>query len=99
MDDIEWPPYRHEVGLSPSETALLLDTLLENSPDAIYFKNRDSRFVHYSKSFIQLFQLTDRDALKGKCDADLFSEEHARQALADESEIIQSGEPVIGKLE
>jgi PAS domain S-box-containing protein len=99
MDDIEWPLYRPEVELSPTETALLLKTLLENSPDAIYFKDRESRFVHYSKSFIELFQLSDRDALKGKCDADLFSEEHARQALADEKEIMETGRPVIGKLE
>jgi len=91
MDDIEWPPYRHEAELNASETALLLQALLENSPDAIYFKDRQSRFVHYSKSFIQLFQLSERDALKGKCDADLFSEEHARQALADEKEIIRTG--------
>jgi PAS domain S-box-containing protein len=99
MDDIEWRSYRHGAELGSSETALLLETLLENSPDAIYFKDRQSRFVHYSKSFIQLFQLNDRDALKGKCDADLFSEEHARQALADEKEIIQTGKPIIGKLE
>lgn len=99
MDDIEWPPYRHEAELNTSETALLLESLLENSPDAIYFKDRQSRFVHYSKSFVQLFRLSDRDALKGKSDADLFSEEHARQALADEKEIIQTGKPIIGKLE
>jgi PAS domain S-box-containing protein len=99
MDDIEWRSHRHEAELGRSETALLLETLLENSPDAIYFKDRQSRFVHYSKSFIQLFQLNDRDALKGKCDADLFSDEHARQALADEKEIIQTGKPIIGKLE
>jgi PAS domain S-box-containing protein len=99
MDDIEWRRYRHEAELSASETALLLETLLENSPDAIYFKDRQSRFVHYSKSFIQLFQLNDREALKGKCDADLFSEEHAWKALADEKQIIETAEPIIGKLE
>jgi PAS domain S-box-containing protein len=99
MDDIEWRAYCHDAELSASETALLLHTLLENSPDAIYFKDRQSRFVHYSKSFIQLFQLSDREALKGKCDADLFSDEHAGKALADEREIIETGQPVIGKLE
>jgi len=99
MDDIEWPPYCYESELNTSQTALLLQALLESSPDAIYFKDRQSRFVHYSKSFIQLFQLSERDALKGKCDADLFSEEHAREALADEKEIIRSGKPIIGKLE
>jgi PAS domain S-box-containing protein len=99
MDDVEWPCNGHEAELSTSETALLVESLLENSPDAIYFKDRQSRFVHYSKSFIELFQLSERGALKGKSDADLFSEEHARQALADEKEIIRTGEPIIGKLE
>jgi PAS domain S-box-containing protein len=77
----------------------LLNTLMDHLPDAIYFKDRESRFLHYSRAFGQLFHLTDVDAMKGKTDADFFTEEHARQAYDDEQGIMRSGQPIIGKLE
>jgi len=82
-----------------AEASSLLETLLDNSPDAIYFKDRQSRFVHFTKSFSRLFNVPDADVLKGKTDFDFFTEEHARQAYEDEQEIIRSGKPIIGKLE
>ena len=57
-----------------------LDVLLENSPDSIYFKDRQSRIVQYSKSFERWFSLPAGQTPRGKTDFDLFSEEHARQA-------------------
>jgi PAS domain S-box-containing protein len=82
-----------------AETGGLLQVMLDNSPDCIYFKDRESRFVHYSKSFAKLFRLEDVNLLKGKSDFDLFTEEHARPAYEDEQRIIATGEPMIGKLE
>jgi PAS domain S-box-containing protein len=77
----------------------LLKCLFDNIPDVIYFKDRESRFLHYSKSFRQLFKLADPEMLKGKSDFDYFTEEHARPAFEDEQEIIRTGNPMIGKLE
>jgi len=77
----------------------LLETLLANASDAIYFKDRDSRFVHFSKSFCQLFDVGDPEVIRGKTDFDFFTEEHARPAFDDEQEIIRTGKPIIGKLE
>src|SRR6478736_6175592 len=85
-----------ELAYSPAD---LLNVLLVSSPDPIYFKDLKSRFVCYSQAFSNMYQLTNPDALKGKSDFDLFTEEHARQAYEDEQRIIQTGEPVIGKLE
>ena len=82
-----------------SETRLLLQTLLDNSPDLIYFKDRQSRFVHFSRSFAGLFNLQNTDSLKGKTDADFFTDEHASEALRDEQEIMRTGVPLVGKLE
>jgi PAS domain S-box-containing protein len=65
----------------------------------IYFKDRQSRFVHYSKSFVNLFRLENADSLRGKTDSDFFAEEHAQRALRDEQEILRTGIPIIGKLE
>lgn len=89
------PPAHQDV----YEPANLLQTLLENSPDQIYFKDRQSRFVCYSRSFRKLLRLEDASSLKGKTDFDIFSEEHARRAFNDEQEIIRTGQPLIAKLE
>jgi len=76
----------------------LLESLLENSLDSIYFKDRDSRFLRCSKSLSQRMPGGAADLI-GKTDFDLFAEEHARPAFQDEQEIIRSGCPLIGKVE
>lgn len=82
-----------------AEASNLLDTLLDNIPDFIYFKDRLSRFVRASRAFEKLFQLSDVKSLKGKTDFDFFVGDHARQAYEDEQEIMRTGKPIIGKLE
>lgn len=82
-----------------AEASNLLETLLDNSPDYIYFKDRASRFVRYSKGFEKLFHLSDIKTLRGKTDFDFFLPDHARAAYEDEQEIMRTGKPLIGKLE
>jgi PAS domain S-box-containing protein len=82
-----------------AETSTLLQTLLDHSPDHIYFKDVQCRFVWFSRSFESLFHVPDCRSLLGKTDFDFFLEEHAQRAFADEQEIIRTGNPVIGKLE
>ncbi len=76
-----------------------LQALLDNAPDAIYFKDRHSRFVHFSKSFQRIFGVDDLESIRGKTDFDFFTEEHARAAYEDEQEILRTGQPILGKLE
>ncbi len=82
-----------------AEASNLLDTLLSNSPDSIYFKDLQSRFVRASKGFEKLFHVADVKELTGKTDFDFFDTEHAREAFQDEQGIIRTGEPIIGKVE
>ncbi|HEY3862416.1 MAG TPA: PAS domain-containing sensor histidine kinase [Verrucomicrobiae bacterium] len=77
----------------------LLGALLNCSPDAIYFKDLESRFVRCSAAMAPLCKLKSADEMIGRCDADFCLEEHARLALEDEQEIIRSGKPLIGKSE
>jgi PAS domain S-box-containing protein len=77
----------------------LLRTLLSSSPDAIYFKDLSSRFLRASAAMATLFKCQSVDELIGKTDHDFFAREHADQALADEQEIIRTGEPIIGRVE
>ncbi len=82
-----------------AEASALLETLMENTPELIYFKDANSRFVHYSKAFTVRFKLSDPKALVGKSDFDLFTREHAQAAFDDEQQIIRSGVPIVGKVE
>ena len=77
----------------------LLRTLLDNSPDHIYFKDGESRFLKCSRTLCQRLGLDNPDDIIGKNDFDLFNEEHARPAFDDEQRIIRTGDPVIGKVE
>jgi PAS domain S-box-containing protein len=74
----------------------LLKTLMNNVPDAIYFKDADSRFIRTNKAHAgRWFGLSDPAQAVGKTDFDFFSEEHARQAYEDEQEIIKTGQPLL----
>jgi PAS domain S-box-containing protein len=70
----------------------LLQTLLTNIPDYIYFKDGASRFIRASKALAQSFGIDDPATMMGKTDFEYFSEEHARQAYEDEQAIIRTGE-------
>jgi len=74
----------------------LLDCLMDNSTDRIYFKDPASRFLKINKALADWFALASpRDAI-GKTDADFFTSEHAQQALEDERRVMRSGMPLIG---
>jgi len=73
----------------------LVNALMNNLPDHIYFKDLESRFIRNNKSHIESFGLTSPDQLLGKSDFDFFTKEAAQQAFEDEQNIIRTGNPVI----
>ncbi|MGH9405954.1 MAG: PAS domain-containing protein, partial [Terriglobia bacterium] len=77
----------------------LLDALMDNVPDALYFKDRESRFIRINKAHAENFGLREPSEAEGKSDFDFFSQEHAQAAFADEQAIISSGQPIIDKEE
>src|SRR6185369_12952407 len=69
----------------------LLGELMDNATEAIYFKDRASRFTRINRELAKRFGLsTTADAI-GKWDFDFFTEEHARPAFDDEQEIMRTG--------
>jgi PAS domain S-box-containing protein len=82
-----------------AETSALLETLLENTPDLIYFKDLQSRFVRYSRVFSKRVALAENNGLVGRTDFDIYTPEHAQPAFDDEQEIIRTGQPMVGKME
>jgi PAS domain S-box-containing protein len=76
----------------------LVTAFLDNVPDNVYFKDRESRFIAVSKSKARRHHLEPADLI-GKTDFELFSDAHARSAFEDEQRIIRTGEPIVGQLE
>lgn len=76
-----------------------LDILLDNVPDAIYFKDIDSRIIRVNRWYMVKYVNGKTDTIVGKTDFDLFTREHASEAFKDEQKIISSGKPLIGKIE
>ena len=84
---------------SESLDSSILRVLMDNSPDRIYFKDLQSRFVRNNAAHARSLGVASPEACVGKTDFDFFSSEHAEHALADEQEIIRTGRPVIAKIE
>ena len=89
--------YRMEADLAYERD--LLRALLDTVPDAIYFKDLDSRFIRASRALAEKFGVEDPRRLQGKTDFHFFTAEHALPAYEDEQRIIRTGEPVLNKTE
>jgi len=70
----------------------LMRSLMDNLPDHIYFKDKESRFILNNKIHAKKFRLDDPSQAIGKTDFDFFTEEHAHQAYEDEQTIIRTGQ-------
>jgi PAS domain S-box-containing protein len=77
----------------------LLHTLLDNLPDRIYFKDELSRFTRISRAVTEQFKISHPREAMGRSDRDFFSAEHAQSALTDEAQVMETGEPILGKVE
>jgi PAS domain S-box-containing protein len=77
----------------------LLNALLNNSDDKIYFKDAESKFIRCSASTAKLFNVKNPEEVIGKSDRDFFLDEHAREAFENEQAIVRTGKPMLGKVE
>jgi PAS domain S-box-containing protein len=77
----------------------LFETIMEQTADRIYIKDRESKFVAASQALAVMHGYTNRHDLEGKSDFDFFSIEHAQQAYDDEQEILRTGKPLINIIE
>jgi diguanylate cyclase (GGDEF)-like protein/PAS domain S-box-containing protein len=73
----------------------LLETLMDNVPDSIYFKDPQSRFTRINRYAAARFGVASPALAVGRTDFDFFTEEHSAQALRDEQEIISTGQPLV----
>lgn len=82
-------------GLTSSMERTMFAALMENLPDCVYFKDMSSRMIVTSRANARWFGLDDPKRLIGKTDFDLFTDEHAVQAMEDERQIMETGQPII----
>lgn len=78
---------------------LLLDVLLENIPDTIYFKDLDSRFIRINMAQAKFLGLEKPEEAIGKTDFDFFFYKHAQNSLDDEKKVITLKQPLLDKVE
>jgi len=77
-----------------AQERFLMQALMDNVPDYVYFKDRDSRFIRINPAHARSFALGDPAQAVGRSDFDFFTAEHARQAFEDEQAIMRTGQPL-----
>jgi diguanylate cyclase (GGDEF)-like protein/PAS domain S-box-containing protein len=85
---------------SPEELERICMRNLLASPERIFFKDRESRFLFVSAGWLAAYQRgRSLEQVIGKTDFDIFSKPHATAAFEDEQGIIATGRPVVAKME
>ncbi|MGF1636205.1 MAG: PAS domain-containing protein [Cyclobacteriaceae bacterium] len=89
----------HTIQAELSKEKYLLDAMLNNIPDSIYFKDQESRFIRISSYMTDKFGVKETTEVIGKSDFDFFGKEHAQKAFQDEQNIMKENKPVIDIVE
>ena len=80
-----------------SKNEFFFQKLMEHMPDAIYFKDRECRFLAASNAVARYFGEKSAADIIGKSDSDFFPAEQAAEMSADERAIMDTGKPMIWK--
>lgn len=78
---------------------LILDTLLNETDDTIYFKDVESKFILNNRKHLAQFGVQNQEELIGKSDADLYPKAFADKCRSDELRVMQTGIPLINSVE
>jgi PAS domain S-box-containing protein len=81
------------------EERSLLHTLMDNLPDLIYFKDRESRFTRINLALARKLDLDHPSLAIGKTDFDFLPPEHAEAFLKDDAELLRTGQSIVDKVE
>jgi two-component system, sensor histidine kinase and response regulator len=77
----------------------LLQALMDNIPDTIYFKDKQSNFIRINNAQAKVLGVADASDVIGKSDFDFFDEKHSNISYEDEQQLMATGIPVINKEE
>jgi len=90
--------YQERIGKEIRAERDLLQALMDNIPDHVYFKDEKNRFIRVNKAKAEAADTTPEEMI-GKTDFDFFPEEEAKKAFADDNYVRQSGKPIVDRLE
>jgi diguanylate cyclase (GGDEF)-like protein/PAS domain S-box-containing protein len=81
------------------DEASLLNALMENIADSIYFKDRHCRLVRVSRKMAADLGFAEPAEIIGKTDIELFGEEFGQRTMIDDLRVMESGQNIIGLIE
>ncbi len=76
----------------------LFQSLLDSTPDSIYFKDCENKFVLVNKTKAQNHDMQPCDMV-GKTDFDFMPTDQEQKAACDDDKVMESGEPIIDHIE
>jgi PAS domain S-box-containing protein len=82
-----------------AEEERLFQTLMDNAPTAIYFKDAQGHFRRVNRLCAAQRGHDDPQEMVGKTDTDYFSPDVARDFAAAEADLLRTGEPIVNQLE
>ncbi|MFP4005227.1 MAG: PAS domain-containing protein [Candidatus Hadarchaeia archaeon] len=71
----------------------LLNSLLENIPDSVYFKDSENRFIRVSRAKAKHIGVSPEN-VKGKKDLDFYPEEEAKKMMEDDKRVMETGDSI-----
>jgi len=84
---------------SLSREKALMDSLMDNIPDYIYFKDKDSKFIRISRSMLKMFPIKKLEQMIGKSDFDFHSKEGAQSRYEQEQQIIKNKKGFVDQID
>ncbi|NSW76479.1 MAG: PAS domain-containing protein, partial [Candidatus Atribacteria bacterium] len=88
-----------QVATELNQAQEFLHIILNETPDVICLKDWKSRFVWTSRFHLQVMGVAHLEDVVGKTDFDFFPPEEARIFFQDEQRVMETGEPLVNKLE
>lgn len=76
----------------------LFQGLLDTLPDAVYFKDTRNRLMRVNRFYAEGFKLKPEEII-GKTDFDFFPKEQAQKMFDDDTYVLTTQNPIIGKIE
>jgi PAS domain S-box-containing protein len=77
----------------------LLQTILDNMPDEIYFKDARSCFMTLNRPVAKNLGIAEPSQAVGKNDFDFFPPDQAKEFFEDEQKLMQKGDALVSKIE
>lgn len=96
--------YQDITGRKKTEQALnqerdLMNALMDNIPDTIYFKDTASKFTRINQAQQKTLGVKTTDEAIGKSDFDFFDQAHSQKAFEEERLVMTKNKPMINRIE